>query len=45
MPSEQEVHIAQETSRKLAARFQGKETVQVRLLNGSEQTSVASSYN
>ena len=39
MPSEQEVHIAQETSRKLAARFQGKETVQVRLLNGSEQTS------
>lgn len=39
MPSEKEAHIAQETSRKLAARLQGKEAVQVRLLNGSDQGS------
>ena len=39
MPSEQDINIAQETSRKLASHFQAEKTMQVRLLNGSEQIS------
>lgn len=36
MPSAQEAHLALETGRKLAARFQGGENIKVQLLNGSE---------
>ena len=37
MPSQQDAHLAMETVRKLAARFQGDKHVEVRLLNNGEQ--------
>ena len=37
MPSQQDAHLAKETVRKLAARFQGDKYVEIRLFNSAEQ--------
>ncbi|MEM8966593.1 MAG: helix-turn-helix domain-containing protein [Bacteroidota bacterium] len=39
MPSPEDAHLAMETSRKLAARFREDKDIEVKLINGSKQTS------